>query len=63
MREDSRYQAEQKRQAEELRLRSEENRESETAIEQIERQRILRSNGSVNCQSRRIGDTVHTFCN
>ena len=63
MREDPQYQAERKRQAEELRLRAEEIENQKGMIEQMERQRILPGNGAVNCQSRRIGNTVHTFCN
>ena len=60
MREDPRYQAEQKRQAEELRLRAEEIENQKRIIAEMERQRILPGNGAVNCQSRRVGNTVHT---
>jgi len=63
MREDPRYQAEQKRQEEELRLRAEEIENQKRMIEQMERQRIWPGNGAISCQSRRIGNTVKTFCN
>jgi hypothetical protein len=63
MRESPQYQAEQKRHAEELRLRAQEIENQQRMIEELERQRIYPPRRSVNCESRRVGNTVQTFCN
>lgn len=55
MLQDPRYQAERRRQAEELRLRAQEIENQQRMIEELERQRV--------CQSRRLGNTVQTDCN
>jgi hypothetical protein len=58
-----RYELEQKRRAEELRLRKQEIENQKRVADELERQRIFGHSRGLNCTSQRIGNTVHTTCN